>query len=335
MAEKMVRCTRCHYVFDASEGPCIKCGTPYQEPTAAPPVIEGLYSEKYGTFQPEPEPQMMAAPIKRNNTPYMIYGGIALAAAVVVTALLFSLGLGGSAGPTATPARAIQAAPSIEHTLPPTVDATLAQLNDRNFSAHVSVQSHVQVAATNSSKAMIAAVKYDGVISGGNQWGILKSNSTTQEAMLVDGLVWVRNPPTKKWTAASAMSSYKVLYPMFGLKDANALTMVGQETKYGQVLNHLQSTHWWTPDLSRLAMYDMTFLSAGLAPDVMSLDLWTTSEGTPVSATFSAKTMAGQVALVDIEVSYAFTNVGQAVAIFQPDARYTESPGPVGATAKP
>jgi len=335
MAEKMVRCMRCHYVFDALEGPCIKCGTPYQEPTAAPPVIDGLYSEKYRAFQPEPEPQMMAEPLKRSNSPYMIYGGIALAAAVVVTALLFSLGVGGSSGPTAPPARAVQAAPSIAHTLPPTIDTTLAELNDRNFSAHLTVQSNIQVTATVSSKAMIAAVKYDGILSGGNQWGILKTNATAQEAMLVDGTVWVRNPPTKKWTVASAMSSYKVLFPMFGLKDSNALTMVGQETRYGQALNHLQGTHWWTPDLSRLAIYDMSFLSAGLAPDVMLLDLWTKPDGTPVSATFSAKTMAGQVALVDVEVSYTFTNVGQAVAIFQPDAKYTESPGPATGTVAP
>jgi hypothetical protein len=335
MAEKMVRCVRCHYVFDALEGPCIKCGTPYQEPVAPPPVIDGLYSQKYATVAPEPEPQMAAAPARGNNANYMIYGGIALIGAVVVVALLFSLGLNGGIGATPPPLGAVLPASSVAQPLPETVDSTLAQLNDPNFSAHVTVQSRIQVTATVSSKALVAVVKYDGVVSGGNQWGILKVNSTTQEAMLIDGQAMVRTPPKQSWSPASTYAGYKILCPIFGLKDANALTMVGQETKFGQPLNHMQATHWWVPDMSRLTLYDMSFLSTGLAPDVTTFDLWAKPDGTPVSATYSAKAMAGQVALVDIEVSYTFTDVGHAVAIFLPVAGWTESPGPAGATVAP
>jgi hypothetical protein len=111
--------------------------------------------------------------------------------------------------------------------------------------------------------------------------------------------------------------------------------MVGQETQSGQPLNHMQATHWWAPDLSRLTLYDMSFLAPGLAPTVTSFDLWAKPDGAPVRATYSAKTMAGQVTLVDIEVSYTFTNVGQAVAILTPGATWTESPAPTGATAAP
>ena len=337
MAEKMVRCVRCHEVFDAELGPCTKCGTPYKEPVAAPALPEGTYSERYATAAPDPEPVMAPLPERRNST-YLIWGGVALIAAALVVALLFELGFGG-AGSGPTPRPVVLAAPSAVHTLPPTISTTLDELNDPNFSAHLSVQGRVQVTATNASKAQIIVVNYDGIVSGGNQWGILKVGSSAQEAMFVNGSVYVRTPPATKWTAASAVSSYKLLCPMFGLKDERALTMVGQEIKGGQLLNHLQATHWWTPDLSRLTLYDMSFLSSGLSPDVTSLDLWTLPDGTPVSATFSAKTLAGQVALVDIEVNYTFSNVGQAVDIevpVTPGASWTESPGPSGvATASP
>jgi hypothetical protein len=335
MAEKMVRCIRCHEVFDASEGPCTKCGTPYQEPIAAPAIPEGLFSEKYGTVAAEPVPQVMVAPGGRDRTTYMIYGGIALIGAVVVVALLFSLGLNGGVGDTPPPLRAVVPAGSVEQPLPQTVDTTLTQLNDPNFSAHVTVQSRIQVTATVSSKALVAVVKYDGIVSGGNQWGTLHVGATAQEAMLVDGGAAVRTLPAAKWTPATTFASYKILCPMFGLKDANTLEMVGQETQSGQPLNHMHATHWWAPDLSRLTLYDMSFLAPGLAPDVTSFDLWAKPDGTPVRATYSAKTMAGQVALVDIEVSYTFTNVGQAVAILIPGATYTESPGPAGASVAP
>lgn len=335
MAEKMVRCIRCHEVFDALEGPCTKCGTPYKEPVAAPAIPEGTFSERYGTVAPELVPQVMVTPGRRDKTTYMIYGGIALIGAVVVAALLVSLGMGGGVGATPRPPGGVLAAPTVRDTLPPTVDTTLAQLNDPNFSAHVSIQSHIQVTSTAVSKALVAVVKYDGIVSGGNQWGTLKVNASSQEAMVVDGQVNVRTPPAAKWGAAASIATYKILCPMFGLKDANSLTMVGQETKYGQLLNHMQATHWWTPNLNRLTLYDMSFLSTGLTPDVTAFDLWAKPDGTPVSATYSAKTMAGQVALVDIEVTYTFTNVGQAVAIFLPDAKWTESPGPLAATTAP
>jgi hypothetical protein len=38
--------------------------------------------------------------------------------------------------------------------------------------------------------------------------------------------------------------------------------------------------------------------------------------------------MAGNTALVDIEVDYTFTNVGAVQAIIAPGAVWTESPGP-------
>jgi hypothetical protein len=243
--------------------------------------------------------------------------------------------LNGGVGDTPPPLRAVVPAGSVEQPLPPTVDATLAQLNDPNFSAHVTVQSRVQVTATVSSKALVAVVKYDGIVSGGNQWGTLQVGATAQETMLVAGAALVRNPPAAKWTPAPTFASYKILCPIFGLKDANALAMVGQETQSGQPLNHMQATHWWSPELNHLTLYDMSFLAPGLAPTVTSFNLWAKPDGTPVRATYSAKTMAGEVALVDIEVSYTFTNVGQAVAISIPGATWTESPAPPGASVAP
>ena len=71
MAEKMVRCVRCHEVFDAEAGPCTKCGTPYRPPVAQPKAIDGLYVERYaGTpYVPEPPPAPVVPARRRSSTP--------------------------------------------------------------------------------------------------------------------------------------------------------------------------------------------------------------------------------------------------------------------------
>jgi hypothetical protein len=327
MAEKWVRCVRCHYVFDAEEGPCIKCGTPYKEPPAPTPAPEGTYSEIFAAEIPPTQSELVAAPPRRReNTTYLIYGGIALMAVAVVVALLFSLGLSGGLGATPAPLHAVLPAGSVSRTLPPTVSQTIAQLNDTNFNARVSVQARIQMTTAVAAKAQIIVISYDGVVSGGNQWGTLKVNAGVQEAMLVDGVIFVRTPPATTWTAGGTFPSYKVISPLFGLKDANALTMVGQDTSPGgRVLSHLQGTHWWTPDISRLAMFDLTTLR--LMPDVQTLDLWTKPDGTPDHATFSAKTLAGNTSLFQMDVTYTFTDVGLVQPLAPPGPKWTESPG--------
>ena len=335
MAENMVRCTRCHYVFDAEEGPCVKCGTPYTPPKAPAQVFDGMYSERYaGTpFVPVEPEVVVAPPRRRSNTTYLIGGGLGLMGAVVVVALLFSLGLSGGAGATPAPVHGVGGAPVATATLPPTVSLTLAQLNDVNFSAHVSLQSRIQLSASVAAKAQIIIVKYDGIVSDGNQWGTLKVNAAVQDWILANGQGMVRTPPSLKWAPVSAYPPYRVISPVFGLKTTNDLVMVAQETKDGQVLNHLRSTSWWIPDISRLAFADLSNLR--LPPDVNVLDLWVKPDGTPVSATFSGTNMAGNTVLVDVQVQYTFTDVGLKETIEAPGPGWTPSIDPLATPTPP
>jgi hypothetical protein len=98
------------------------------------------------------------------------------------------------------------------------------------------------------------------------------------------------------------------------------IQLISEETKNGQTLNHFQTTRWWAPDTSRLAITDVQGLTAGLAPDVTVLDLWATADGVPVSATFSGTNSASDgTKLVDIEVSYTFDGVGVPISIGTPE----------------
>jgi hypothetical protein len=63
-----------------------------------------------------------------------------------------------------------------------------------------------------------------------------------------------------------------------------------------------------------------------LAP-ITVLDLWVTPDGTPVSATFSAtKSTLDGVQLIDIEVSYTFSDVGVPQTIDVPGPGWSPSP---------
>jgi hypothetical protein len=314
VAENMVRCARCHEVFDAELGPCPKCGTPYKAPVAAAPLFEGLYTDRYAAAAPEPVvPAAPVVPGGRDRTTYFMWGGVGLISAAVVLVLLFSLGLTGGIGATPGPRHAVLPAALPTPTLPPTVDATLSQLNDIGFSAHVTIDGRIVMTAESGSKAQTIVVHYDGIVSGGNQWGILKVGSKPQEIMVVNGDAYVRTPPTGKWSGVTTVPSYKIICPLFGLKDGDYLAMVGQETVNGRVLNHMRSTHWWSPELSRLALYDLSGLR--LTPDIQSLDIWSAADGTPVSATYDGTNMAGNTTLFGLHVQYQFSDVGVAQTI--------------------
>ena len=324
LSEKMVRCHRCHEVFDANAGPCVKCGAPYQAPAAAPTVGESSFAEIYagsGFFDP-PKPTA-TMPRRRNNNTLWIGGGAALIVAAVIIATLVAMGMGNSGDqskgqlvvahtpkPTPTP------------TLPPSVTALMGRLNDRDLSAHIVIASRVQV-STRLSGSGTTLVSFDGEISGPNEGGTLKQAGVTREIKLVDSIVYTRLVPNGTWQIESIIPSYLIIAPVFGITKPEMIQLIGQETKNGQLLNHLQTTKWWAPDPSRLALADITKLS--LAPDVNVLDLWATDDGLPVSATFSGTNSASDgTKLVDIEVSYTFDQVGVPISIGTPEA----SPSP-------
>lgn len=328
MAENMVRCVRCHEVFDSEAGPCMKCGTPYTPPASKPESYAGLYSDRYAATSVTSVEPVPVAPSsrRRSNTTYMIWGGVALICGAFVVAVLFALGMSGGPNSTPAPVHGVGGAPLATATLPPTISLTLQQLSDVNFSAHVSVQSRIQLSASVAAKAQVITIKYDGIVSAGNQWGTLKVNAATQDTMLVNGDGFTRTPPALKWSAV-AFPPYRIISPLFGLKTTNDLAMVGQEKKDGVTLNHLRSTSWWTPDISRLSFTDLSALR--IPPDVNVLDLWVKPDGTPVSATFSGTNMAGNTVLVGIQVQYTFSDVGLKQTIGAPGPGWTPSIDPL------
>jgi hypothetical protein len=306
----------------------VKCGTPYKPPAAPEQPIDGLYTERYAELAP-PEPVVVAGPPRRrSNTSYLIWGGVGLIGCAFVVALLFELGTsGGSAQQTNpyVPGGVVGGGATPTATLPATIAMTLKQLNDPNFSARISIQSRVQLSADVAAKAQVMVLRYDGIVSDGNQWGTLRNGQTSAEAMLVDGVAYLRTAPTK-WATADVVPPYRVVCPVFGLKTVNDLSMIGQETLHGVKVNHLQSTNWWKADISRVSLVDLSALR--IPPDVETLDLWVLPDGTPVSAKFSGTNMAGNTTLIDIEVTFTFTQVGAEQVIAAPGPHWTPSPAP-------
>jgi hypothetical protein len=319
MSEKMVRCGHCHEVFDAGAGSCTKCGTPYQAPVAAPRVVEGSYADLYAGTGFVATPEQPAAPMsqRRENHTLWIGCGAALIVVAVVVAIVFKMGMGSTSNqPNGQLVVAQSHRPTPTPTLPPSITALMGSLNDRALSAHIVVVSRVQV-STRLMGSGTTLISFDGQISGSNEGGMLKQGGVTREIRLVDSTVYTRVVPNGTWQISPSIPSYLIIAPVFGITKPEMIQLVDQEAKNGQVLNHLQTTRWWAPDPSRLALADLTSLS--LAPDVNILDLWATADGVPVSATFSGTNSASDgTKLVDIEVSYTFDQVGVPVSIGTP-----------------
>ena len=220
MAEKMVRCHRCHEVFDAEAGPCTKCGAPYQPP-AAPPEGDGqLYVDRYaGTeFVPPPLVVPLRPLPRRNSTGLLIGGGVVLIGLAAVVAIIVAVGGLGSAA-TAPPGYVVPRTeqPSATPTLPPSVALTLQQLNDPNLSADVTVQSVADVNDPSLGKHERHSVSFVGQIAGGNEGGIVIEEGITREYRIVDGVVFVRVPPATRWSTAASIAGYLVIDQSFGL----------------------------------------------------------------------------------------------------------------------
>jgi hypothetical protein len=320
MSENMVRCGRCHEVFDAAAGPCTKCGAPYQAPAAAPKVVEGSFADLYaGTGYVAP-PEVTVGPMsqRRPNNVLWIAGGAALIVLAVVVAIILGMGLGNSGdqsrGQLVMP---VTPRPTPTPTLPPSITALMGHLNDTALSAHIVVVSRVNV-STRLIGSGLTLTSFDGQISGPNESGTLTQGGAINEVRLVDSIVYTRSLPNGTWHISPSVASYLIIAPVFGITNPEMIQLVNQEAKDGQVLNHFQTTKWWAPDPSRLALTDLTRLS--LAPDTNVLDLWATADGVPVSATFSGTNSASDgTKLVDIEVKYTFDQVGVPISIGTPE----------------
>jgi hypothetical protein len=312
MAGKMVRCHRCHEVFDADAGPCTKCGAPYQPPVVPPQPLDVPYVERYaGTpFVPSLETAPIA-PLPRRNFPVLLIGGVSLIGLAIVIAIVAVSG-GLASGPTAPPVFVVKPRtdpPSPPPTLPASVALTLQQLNDPKLSADVVVQSVADVNDVSLGKHERHAVSFVGQIAAGNEDGIVVEEGITREYRVVGGVVFVKVSPSARWSTAASIAGYLVIDPTFGLRKPQMLQLVGEETQDGQLVNHFHTTSSWAPDVTRIAMIDTSgFL---FKPEVIVLNLWTSQDGSPMKAVFSAtNTATNGTKLLDIQTTYTFTNVG-------------------------
>jgi hypothetical protein len=330
MPEHMVRCSRCHEVFDTEVGPCTKCGAPYVPPVARPEVIQGLYTDKYAVDDLPPLDPSMLPPVstraRRPNQNLLLGGGVALIVTALAVGMLYVVGGGSNAAPA--PPQMIVSITSGPTTaaLPAAAQKTLTILNDPMVSAQIKITSRVDAsAAVVGQGSLSTTIKFDGEVSGGNQWGTYESAGIVQELRLIDGQLYRRFAKTGKWETLGGMPSNLVICPIFAISKERDIQFVKQENVNGQDLLHLQTTRFWTPDLNRLAMTDMSLYLTG--PDVEVLDLWTTLDGTPVIGKFSGtRTTGGNTKLIDVQVTYTFAQVGVPMTIDVPGPHWSPSP---------
>src|ERR1700690_4374971 len=105
MSENMVRCVRCHGIFDAGLENCPRCGTTYRPIPVAPAPDPGSYADKYQGTEFAPAVVETAAPVMPRSGPrpgILVALGAAMCIIALVIGGLYFLGAFG--GPAATPA---------------------------------------------------------------------------------------------------------------------------------------------------------------------------------------------------------------------------------------
>jgi hypothetical protein len=320
MAENWVRCPGCHEVFDAEAGPCPKCGVPWKAPARGPQPFEGLYSERYAEPVETPLPVFRAAPKppRKLKPEYIMGAGAILVISALVVGLVMAFGGGSVPKPTAPPGlvRAADTSTPLTPSQAPIVGLAYGFVDDRGINAHIVVDTTLVLNAAVQGKALAITTHFDGHLSAGNESGTVKTNGVSQEIRLVDGDFFSR-PPGGKWAMVAAPPLYLEVSPIFSLAGSGDLKSVGATLREGQTSNHLQSTTQWIPDLSRVAMTDISALP--IKPNQLQLDLWVTDLGIPISATISAtNTDPNGAKLLDIEIAYAFSDVGTPTTVVAP-----------------
>jgi len=173
MTENWVRCGRCHEVFDSETGPCVKCGTPYEPPRAAPKPYDGLYADRYaGTaFVRRPTLRLWCRCGLGTTPPCSSAPGCLIVSALAI-GMLFELGAVGSASPTAA-AYVVPAAPRVfdDAHAPADHSDDAQQLSDLKLSAHITVDSNIQLSSKVLGKSESIVVTFDGEVSGETSGG--------------------------------------------------------------------------------------------------------------------------------------------------------------------
>ena len=177
-------------------------------------------------------------------------------------------------------------------------------------------------------------VNFDGQVSGGNQWGTVATGAVTHgDTRLIDGQLYIEDVcPAAKWSQVPGIS-YLVICPVFGLDSVDDLA-AGRTGHEERAARHPSSgsTSRWNPDISRLAMMDLSALY--IKPDDDVLDLWATSRRNAGRGhLLGVEPATDGTKLVDIEVSYTFSQVGVPQTIDVPGPSWT--PSPPDASAEP
>jgi hypothetical protein len=320
VAENWVRCRRCYEVFDAEEGPCPKCGVPYRPPAANLQPIDGLYTERYadkvecageagGAEIPGAKIVDTPRPRRRSRPALFVGAGAVLIVGALVVVIVMELG--GGATPTRAPVyvRGAETVQPRQPTLPPILALTLGQVANYQLDAHVTIQANIQLNSQVKWKTQSLTTKFDGHVSEGDQSGTVQTGGTSQEIRMVGGLFFVRSLPSGKWSLLPNLPSYLLVCPVLGVSSTQDLVEIGPTMRAGQMMNHLQSTSSWAPDISRITMTDLSSLP--IKPTAMLLDLWVDDNGVPLSATVEATNIGdGGTKLLDIQITYTFSDVG-------------------------
>jgi hypothetical protein len=328
MSENLARCRRCHDVFDPELGICPRCGTPYQPIAAPPPPEAGTYADLYAATE-FAEPSEDTGPVVPRQGPSLalLAGGAGLLGTALLMIVLVAAGA--FAAPPTTPPIIVSLSPTGTPTVAPTtrpeIAMTLQAINDPMINAHVVISTRIDEDSSIKGHPYSEVATFDCQVSGGEEQAVLTANGKQSEVRFVDGTYYVRPLPSGKWFTTSHVSSFLVVLPLFDVTSAKMLDYVGDEMRDGQQVYHLRTTRMWVPNLNKLSLTDADAL--GIKPDTVSLDLWVTSFGKPVYATFSGTTLAydGK-KLLDIETTFTFSQVGTAVDVINPLA--TPSPRP-------
>jgi hypothetical protein len=323
MTDKLLRCPRCHDVFDANDEACPRCGTKYEPLPPLPDPGEGFFAEKYASSPYDTPPEPRSTPAPRSGPSILVLVGVAfVVVALAFGALYFGGAFGSSPAPTRQVVVARTEAPTPSPTLPASITRTLAQLADPKFNAHIYINTRATVSArvTNTNQGYTLLSSLDATVEDGNEAGTLTIGGIATDFTLMFNQLSLRSRVTGHYAPASTIAPYYLLLPMFDLTSSKMLSYAGDTTgDTGETLSHLVSTPWWTPDLSKLAVLDVSSLPEKI--EKVSLDLYVTSDGTPVSATFNAWTDASDGEhLVQIVTTYGFANVGSAGPIVAPTA---------------
>ena len=321
MTEKMVRCARCHDVFDANDEMCPRCGTTYQPPAALPEPSEGFVTKYVGYGYQEPA-SLVIESAPRSGPGLLVALGVAFVIVALVSGVLFYVNAFGTSSPAPTQQAVVARTPTPTPppTLPASVAKSMAQFTDPRFSARIYINTRATVSArvTNTNVGYTLISSLDAVVEAGNEAGTVTIGGVSLNFTLINNELSLRSNTTGRYSPASSIPPYYLLLPVFDLTDAKMLRYVGDTTgDTGETLNHLVSTPWWTPDASKLAVLDVSTLRQKI--EKVSLDLYVTLGGIPVSATFNAwtDTSSGE-HLVQVVTTYVFTSVGSAGPIVAP-----------------